>query len=164
MSRVAALMESWARERGLSETEIARWTATGWLHDALRDAPPAELIPLVAESERDLPLEALHGPAAAGQLEGQVDPAVVSAIRHHTLGHPELDPLGRALYLADYLEPGRRSGAEEWAELRDRVVSDPGAVMIEVVSSRISHLLDARLPIHDHTIRLWTSLLSGNRP
>lgn len=164
MERVAALMESWARALGLGDTEVARWSAAGQLHDVLRDADPAELVSLVAPDERDLPAKALHGPAAAARLAGLVAPTVANAIRHHTLGDPGLDRLGRALYLADYLEPGRRFADDQRALLRVRVPEDLDEVLREVVAWRIHNLLDARLPIHPRTAGLWRSLVVGERP
>jgi HD superfamily phosphohydrolase YqeK len=214
MARVSALMEQWARDHGLGETDVARWAATGLLHDVLRDARPADLLGQVAPADRELPPGALHGPGAANRLESLVAPGVAFAIRHHTLGHPDLDDLGCALYLADYLEPGRgfsgggqaggegsderrsdgnpiddkpigdkhlgdkhlgdgHSGSEptgdgdasdDLAVLRSRVPTDLDGVMVEVVSARIRHLLDARLPIHRNTADLWESLVGRKRP
>ena len=36
------------------------------------------------------------------------DPDVLTAVAYHPTGHPELSPIGWAVYLMDYLEPGER--------------------------------------------------------
>ncbi len=109
MERVADLLGSWAEELGLAEAEGRRWRAVGYLHDALRDAPTRELRAGVPPKLADLPGRILHGPAAAERLrvEGVADGELLLAVAYHTLGHPALGTLGRALYAADFLEPGR---------------------------------------------------------
>ncbi len=161
MGRVAALLEEWAYAIDLDETEVLRWAAAGWLHDVLRDADPAELIPDVTDSERDLPGKVLHGPAAAARLRGLVHPSVENAIRYHTVGHPSLDRLGRALYLADYLEPGRRF-ADDWrAVLRRRWPTESHEVLAEVIAARIQNLLETRKPIRPETAAFWSTTVTG---
>ena len=52
----------------------------------------------------------LHGRAAALLLYEKFhcrDLAVLEAVRHHTLGHPQLGQIGQLLFCSDYLEPGR---------------------------------------------------------
>jgi len=151
MGRVAALMRAWARELGLPADEVARWAAAGWLHDTLRDADPGELRPQVPAEYRELPGKLLHGPAAAERLQGQADDEVVGAVRCHTVGSPKFGTLGRALYLADFLEPGR-TFSPEWSEsLRRRMPHEMDAVLREVVEARIGHVLRNSGTVHPET-------------
>lgn len=159
ISQVAALMDEWARALSLSDEDHTRWVATGWLHDALRDASEAELREILGEMYADFPPPLLHGPAAAHLLEGQADDAMLMAIRYHTLGHPHLDRLGRALYLADFLEPGRPFATEWRASLRARMPAEMDAVLQEVVASRISNLLEERRPLRPETAAFWSALV-----
>jgi HD superfamily phosphohydrolase YqeK len=161
MARVAALLESWAAELGVGETETLRWAAVGWLHDALRDADPSDLRRLVRAEERDLPGPILHGPAAASRLAGHVGHSTLQAIRYHTIGHPTLDTMGRALYLADFLEPDRDFLTEWRAELRSRMPGDLDRVLEEVVATRIRHLLERRKPIRPETAGFWSDLVNA---
>jgi len=140
MGRVAALLREWAVALGLPPAEVARWTAAGWLHDALRDADPEELRSLVPPAYRGLPDKVLHGPAAAERLHGQADEEILEAVRFHTLGCRRFGALGRALYLADFLEPGR-TFSPEWTEsLRRRMPGEMEAVLREVVGARVAHV------------------------
>ena len=50
-------------------------------------------------------LAAIHFPEDAG---GSVPEYFRTAVRHHTLGHKEMGPYGAILYIADYMEPGRK--------------------------------------------------------
>lgn len=159
MARVAELLGRWADELDLPPAEGVRWRAAGWLHDALRDAPAEELRAEVPEEMRDLPGPLLHGPAASERLRGDADEALLRAVRYHTIGHPSLDRLGRALYLADFLEPGRNFEVEWRASLAERTPHDMGAVLVEIVAARIRHLLDERSPIRPETAAFWSSLV-----
>ena len=162
MVRVAQVMEGWGRAMGLDEPELARWRAAALLHDALRDADPDALRPDAPPELRDLPGGMLHGPAAAERLaaEGVEDEPLLLALRYHTLGHPELDRMGRALYLADFTEPGREH-AQAWRrELRSRVPDDMPAVLREVAAARIGRTLDGGHPLREPTVAFWNTLAS----
>ncbi len=177
--RVRAVLEGWAREGDLAEEEVLRWGALGILHDALRDAPhdalagdlekglagtlpeggepspPAKAF-LPPDAPR-LPGPLLHGPAAALRLrdEGVRDVAFLRAVAFHTLGHPDFDPAGRALYCADALEPGRPD-PEGWrAPLRARFALDPEAVLAQVIRRRMLWQVEGGRHLHPHTVGLW---------
>lgn len=163
IARVAALMDEWAGALGLDAAERARWRAAAWLHDALRDADPEALRAQLGPEYADFPGPLLHGPAAAARLEGDVDAEVADAIRYHTLGHPRLGRIARALYLADFLEPGR-DFAVEWREgLRERMPKEMDAVLMEVVAARIRHLLEERNPVRPETAAFWSTLVREAR-
>ena len=97
----------WAEQIGVPDSEKHRWLRAVWLHDALRDAAPEELEKWAADSPG--PPELRHGPASAGRAraEGEDDRGVLDAVRYHSLGLAEWDMVGRILYCADYLDPGR---------------------------------------------------------
>ncbi|HEX8241907.1 MAG TPA: HD domain-containing protein [Longimicrobium sp.] len=151
MGRVAALMRQWATALGLPDAEVARWAAAGWLHDALRDASPDELRPLVPPEFRELPGKLLHGPAAAERLDGDADAELLDAVRCHTLGCPRFGLLGRALYLADFLEPGRTFSPEWTEQLRRRMPHEMDAVLREVVEARVGHVMKSGGTVHPET-------------
>lgn len=161
MARVAALLDEWAAKLGLDEAERVRWRAAGWLHDALRDAPPERLRPLLSEPFRDLPAGYLHGPATAERLraEGVDDTELLDAIRYHTLGWDRLGTLGLCLIAADFLEPGRVQRAEWRAALRARMPHELNAVMREVVRAKVERDLQAGEPVRPELLSLWNALV-----
>jgi HD superfamily phosphohydrolase YqeK len=155
IGRVAALLGEWAGALGLPARERDRWLAAGWLHDVLREATPDELRPLVPEAFRALPPKLLHGPAAAERLAGEADAELLDAIRYHTLGSARFGRLGRALYLADFLEPGRRYEPEWTAALRARMPHELDAVLREVVRARVRHVEESGSVLHPETRALY---------
>jgi HD superfamily phosphohydrolase YqeK len=162
MARVADLMDDWARRSGLDARDVARWRAAAWLHDALRDADPEVLRSQVPESLRDLPAKVLHGPAVAHQLErrGVQDDPFRLAIAYHTLGHPDLDGLGRALFLADFLDPGRSFRTSWRAALRSRMPDALDDVLRTVLGARICHLLERGMALRPETTAFWNRIVS----
>lgn len=161
MGRVSQLMGDWAELRGHRKDEVARWRAAGLLHDVLREAPPDELRRHLPDKHRALPAKAHHGPAGSARLaDAKVgDEEFLHAIRWHTLGSPSFGPLGKALYAADFLEPGRRS-RRRWREgLRERAPRNLDRVLREILAAKIDYLLRAELPVHRRTVRFWNSLI-----
>ncbi len=156
--RVAALMSEWATALGRSEPDQLRWRAAAILHDALRDAEPSELVPIV---DLKWPPGLLHGPACAERLrgEGVDDDDILDAIAFHTVGHPRLTELGRHLYMADFLEPGRRFLREERAALRARVPRETEAVVRRVAALRIGQRLDRHDRIPAESVEFWNRLV-----
>ncbi|HET6763445.1 MAG TPA: HD domain-containing protein [Longimicrobiaceae bacterium] len=140
MGRVAALLREWAERLRLPETEADRWCAAGWLHDALRDAPEAELRGLVPDAFCDVHPLLLHGPACAEKVDGDADEEFREAVRYHTLGSASFGMLGKALYLADFMEPGRSFDPAWTASLRARMPGEMAEVLREVVDARVRHV------------------------
>jgi HD superfamily phosphohydrolase YqeK len=147
---------------GVSEAERNRWLRAAWLHDALRDAPDEELRRWASSSPG--PSELRHGPASAARAkaEGETDRGVLDAVRYHSVGLAEWEMVGRILYCADYLEPGRSSKREMRAELARRLPSDPAGVLREVAQIRLSRLVSSGWPIPEPTVRFWNSLVAGS--
>ena len=160
IERVAQLAARWAEELGVPDSERHRWLRAVWLHDALRDAPQEELDRWAADAPG--PPELRHGPASAARAraEGEDDRGVLDAVRYHSLGLAEWDMVGRILYCADYLDPGRPFDREYRAELAERLPSDPGAVLRDVARARLRHIVESGWPVHDLTRRFWNSLVA----
>lgn len=161
MGRVADLLGSWAGSLGLDREERVRWRASGHLHDALRDEDPEALRPRVPPDVRELPGPFLHGPAAAERLrvDGVEDGELLTALAFHTVGDPRFRRLGRALYAADFLEPGRPYRPDWRAKLRGRMPDDLDAVVSEILRSRIEHRLERGERIFPRTLAFWNRLV-----
>jgi 2-amino-4-hydroxy-6-hydroxymethyldihydropteridine diphosphokinase len=161
IERVAALIGDWADARRLGAAERERWLRAAWLHDALRDAGESELARWAPEAEG--PVELRHGPAAANRAAalGERDLGVLEAVRFHSVGSPGWDDVGRALYCADYLEPGRPFDREERAALASRFPADPAGVFRDVVRARMRWLVRSGWSLPDPTVRLWNVLASS---
>lgn len=163
MARVAKLMKKWSKARGESKRDIRRWTAVGYLHDMLRDAKPKDLRLIVSGFPADLPNAVLHGPAAATRLReaGVKDEALLTAVAYHTLGSPDFDDMGRALYSADFLEPGRKYRPKSREEMRSRMPADLNDTVRAILRLRIRHLLDKKRPVRRETMGFWNVMVKG---
>lgn len=155
IARVTALLACWAEAMELAPGEAAAWREAGRLHDALRDAPESELRRLAAGF--DGPAEMLHGPAAAAVLEqdGTARADVLDAVRWHTVGSPSWDRVGRALYMADFLEPGRSFARADRAFLAALVPTRFDDVFRQVVRMRLEWALREGHGIFPETAALW---------
>lgn len=147
VERVVGLLDQWADALRVPDRERARWRRAAYLHDALRDAP--------------LPSAVAHGPAAAERAarDGEGDRGVLDAVRYHTLGYAGWDDVGRMLYLADYLEPGRTGDPEERRTLLARMPAERVAVLRTVTRRRLERLLGDGLPLAPETVAFWNSLV-----
>ena len=163
ITRVASLASGWASAMGIPDSERNRWLRAIWLHDALRDASDDELTALAPSTPGPAALR--HGPAAAARAkaEGETDRGVLDAVRYHSLGLAEWDMVGRVLYCADYLEPGRSFDREVRADLAARFPSDPSGVLRDVARRRILHTIESRWPLPEPTVRFWNAL-AGSAP
>jgi 2-amino-4-hydroxy-6-hydroxymethyldihydropteridine diphosphokinase len=142
----------------LDAEQAATWRDAGRWHDALRDAPEEELRRVLADSTSAPGL--LHGPAAAERLrlDGERRAEVLDAVAHHTVGSARWGATGRALYMADYLEPGRRFAAAERAYLAAQVPHAFDATFREVVRHRLRWALTEGLDLHPATVAMWNAL------
>lgn len=148
IERVAALLGEWARAMHVPQTEQDRWQRAAWLHDALRDAP--------------LPDMMAHGPAAADRAaeNGERDQGVLDAVRYHTVGYAGWDDVGRMLYLADFLDPGREFDPEGRGALARRVPTERDAVLREVARRRTEWVLRSGWRLLPVTVGFWNTFAS----
>jgi HD superfamily phosphohydrolase YqeK len=158
IERVTSLLTTWASAMQLTPAESRSWADAGQWHDALRDAPAADLLSLAGDA--DLPERALHGPACANRLarEGETREDVLDAIRWHTTGRTGWARTGKALYMADYLEPGRAFQSAERAALAAAVPDEFDGVFRQVVRLRLEWNLRDGLALLPETVALWNSL------
>ncbi len=162
---VAALADALAWRHGV---DSGKARLAGLLHDAgRRFAPPVMAayarkhrlkIPLgaqMAESE-PLLLHAFISEHLARTEFGIKDAAVLSAIRNHTLGDPQMSKLDRIVYVADACSADRTyPGADKIRALAFRDIDE---AFESCVAVKLSHALSRRAWIHPLTIQLLNSL------
>ena len=163
MARVATLLREWGEVRGDDPREIDRWSAAGYLHDVLRDADPSGLRGGLSKPLDHLPDEVIHGPAAADRLRlaGVEDEPLLRAIAFHSVGSPDFDDIGKALYVADLLEPGRTLRPKWRARLRGEMPASLDLVAQEVVGRRVQFLIKKGRCVPPETYGLWNVLVKG---
>jgi HD superfamily phosphohydrolase YqeK len=158
IGRVVALLSRWAVALSLDAREARAWHDAGAWHDALRDAEERALREMTGEGQR--PVGLLHGPAAAMKLERDGEPRrdVLDAIRWHTVGSATWSRTGRALYMADFLEPGRSFMQADRAFLADQVPVAFDATFRQVVRMRLEWVLREGKGLTNETVALWNSV------
>jgi len=158
IQRVTALLNAWAAAMRLPPAEAREFLDAGVLHDALRDATEAELRMITGDN--DSPLGLLHGPAAAITLEklGEKRSGLLDAVRYHTVGNASWGTVGRALYMADFLEPGRKFSRQDRYFLALQVPNSFDAVFRQVVRMRLEWTVREGNHIFPETVALWNSL------
>lgn len=158
IERVAALAMQWAAQLDLPTPERVRWARAVWLHDALRDAPILRLRELVPDASG--PMDLLHGPAAAvfAHAKGETDQGVLDAVRYHSVGFAGWERVGRMLYCADFLEPGRPFDREERARMAQAFPGDPDGVLRDVASRRMRYLIEKGWPVTRDGFEFWNSV------
>ena len=158
IARVVGVLDAWARSMALDTVERQAWRDAGLWHDALRDAGEAELRQMTGDMNR--PVGMLHGPAAALRLaaEGEMRADVLDAIRWHTVGSHAWSRAGRALYMADFLEPGRGFMQADRAFLASQVPHAFDAVFRQVVRMRIEWVVREGKGLAPETVTLWNAI------
>ena len=84
---------------------------------------------------------------------------MLDAVRYHSIGFAGWDGVGRMLYLADYLEPGRPFDQELRRSLAARVPEERDPVLKQVASRRIVRVIESRWPLVSETVDFWNSLV-----
>ena len=158
IERVTSLLRAWGAAMRLDPAEAQAWIDAGAWHDSLRDAEEDELREITGDTTT--PEGLLHGPAAAIRLEkdGEKRRDVLDAIRYHTVGSPDWERTGRALYMADYLEPGRKFSKEDRFFLAAQVPHSFDSVFRQVVRFRLDWSVREGNHIFPETVALWNSL------
>lgn len=120
------------------------------LHDSAKELPKSELLQIfadnaiIAENAPARPSPVWHGIAAAilAQTQwGVSDPEILSAIRCHTTGKPDMSKLDKIIYLADMTSAERDwPGVEELRTLQmenlDRALCDALKRSIDFVEEK----------------------------
>ncbi len=158
IERVTQLLDLWAGALRLGDAERQAWHDAGRWHDALRDCDEPTL--RAATGDMESPFGTLHGPAAANRLaqQGELRGDVLDAIRWHTTGSGTWGRTGQALYMADYLEPGRPFAVADRGFLAQHVVLDFHGVFRQVVRHRFEWTLREGKALFPQTVAMWNAV------
>lgn len=142
-----------------------------WLHDMYKETSETQLRALseqVGESLAAWPAAAWHGVVCAARMctdFGLCDDAVAAAVRHHTTGHPDMNAVGLALFVADATEPGRDYHGVE--ALRAAARDDVWIAAALCADMKVRAALEAHYPLLDATVafrnKLWERVHSAAR-
>ncbi len=121
----------------------------GMLHDCAKCLSNKKLISIcekndlpISETERQNPAALLHAKAGsflAGVKYGVEDEDILNAIRYHTTGRPGMSSLEKILYIADYIEPGRKH-ASNLGLIRRMAYRDLDETLLKILEDTLSYL------------------------
>jgi predicted HD superfamily hydrolase involved in NAD metabolism len=147
-----------------TDTDLAY--KTGLLHDYAKGIPASELIAIAGEHnliedeiEKKVP-DLLHAPVGAWLLQTDLkidDPAVLEAVKVHTMGSLNMSQLDKIIFLADMIEPGRDYPGQDRLDCVARRDLDRG--MLYGLDTTIRYCLDKDRILHPRTIMVRNHFL-----
>lgn len=123
--------------------------AAGLLHDCAKCLSDQERLKIcekheipVSEVERRNPF-LLHAKVGAYLAETKYKvtdkPDILNAVRNHTTGREGMSLLEKIIFVADYIEPGRRH-APNLAEIRQLAFEDLDGAVLRILEDTLAHL------------------------
>jgi predicted HD superfamily hydrolase involved in NAD metabolism len=138
-------------------------------HDYAKFRDKEEMKKLVREKLNDKSFldygdELLHAPCGAYYVEKEIgitNEDVLNAIRYHTTGRPGMTVLEKVVFLADYIEPGRKfKGVDEVREVAKTDLND--AIILALKNTTIFLMKQNQL-IFPNTIATYNQLLNEKK-
>ncbi|OLN23422.1 phosphohydrolase [Domibacillus antri] len=136
-------------------------------HDYAKFRPKEEMKQLIIDEQMDERLlqfhhELWHAPVGALLVQREVgitDEEILAAIRWHTTGRPKMTLLEKIVYLADYIEPGRRfPGVDDVRGIAAHHLDD---AVLTAVKNTIFFLMSKRQPVFPATMDTYNDLIQN---
>lgn len=138
-------------------------------HDYAKFRPKEEMKKIIIEE--NMPAELLvynselwHAPVGAFLVEKEVgitDKEVLDAIKYHTSGRIGMTPLEKVVYLADYIEPGRKFPGVE--DVRELAKKDLNIALEKAVKNTIAFLMEKNQPVYPDSFHTYNDLVMHRR-
>ena len=142
-----------------STEELSRAYTAGLLHDCAkcldaekRDKYVKKYGVELSEMELQHPflIHAKLGAVLAKEKYGVTDEEIISSIRWHTTGCPEMSFMEAVIFAADFIEPNRKQLAC-YDEIRPLIYKDLNKAVFLILSHTLEHLESKGQPIEEHT-------------
>lgn len=135
----------------------------GLIHDYAKELSDQEFLDLIDKYKLDPELKkwgnnVWHGMVGIYKIQedlGVTDKEILRSIETHTVGSGEMSLLDKIIYVADYIEPGRRFPLVEEARVIAKESLDK-AVAYETVHT-VEHLAHQAFPIFPQTIETYNA-------
>lgn len=145
------------------DTDPYRAYVAGLLHDNAKCLTGEKKLSIckkydlpVNEAEKNNPdlLHAKVGSVLAREKYGIEDEEMISSIRWHTTGKPEMTTLEKIIYIADYIEPLRKKQSN-MEQVRALAFSDLDSCMLTILSGTIQYLTQKNATIDQITMETY---------
>ncbi len=121
----------------------------GMLHDCAKCLPEQRLIALckkhnlyITKVERENASALLHakvGSFLAHEKYGIREEEILNAIKYHTTGRPQMSDMEKILYIADYIEPGRKP-VPQLTEIRQAAYRSLDEALLMILDNTLAYL------------------------
>lgn len=121
----------------------------GMLHDCAKCMEGKKLVSICRKNDLEMTAIEMENPAAllhakvgcflAEEKYGVTDEDVLNAIKYHTTGRPQMSRLEKILYIADYIEPGRKHAAN-LVEIRKMAYQDLDKTLLKILEDTLAYL------------------------
>lgn len=104
--------------------------------------------------------ELWHAPVGAYLVRteaGILDKDILQAIRFHTTGNKDMNMLDKIVFLADYIEPGRKFPGVD--DVRKVAFENLNEAVVMALRNTIKFLLDKKQPIYPDTLETYNTLI-----
>lgn len=151
--------------------DVEQALLAGMLHDCAKCMSDEKLLGIcekqqlpVGWAERQKPslLHAKVGSYLAGKEYHVTDRSILNAICHHTTGRPGMSPLEKIIFVADYIEPGRRQ-APRLEQLRRTAFADLDRAVLMILEDTLEYLRGSGSVIDQTTQETYSYYKNGGK-
>ena len=145
------------------DVDVNKAQTAGLLHDCAKCISNEKKIQIcekhnimINEVERENPflLHAKVGSYLAMKQYDIHDQDIINAILNHTTGRPAMSDLEKIIYVADYIEPGRKQ-APNLTKVRRLAFQDLDAALIHILGDTLQYLNSINGPIDQMTQKTY---------
>ncbi|MDO4291991.1 MAG: bis(5'-nucleosyl)-tetraphosphatase (symmetrical) YqeK [Eubacteriales bacterium] len=115
-----------------------------------------------AEAKNPFLLHAKVGSFLAMKKYGVTDRDVINAILNHTTGRPGMSLLEKIIWVADYIEPGRRQ-APRLAQIRKLAFEDLDRALVTALEDTLDYLKGGNMEIDSMTQKTYDYYKDGGK-
>lgn len=153
------------------QVDINKAQVAGLLHDCAKCMDNDKKISIcqkhhiqINEIERQNPflLHAKVGSYLAMKKFHINDPDIINAIINHTTGRPGMSALEKIIYIADYIEPGRKQ-APNLTEVRKLAFHNLDAALLTILENTLSYLEESADAIDPMTRKTYEYYLNESK-
>ena len=143
----------------------------GLLHDCAKCISGEKLIDICEKQHIDINnverknpslLHTKVGEYLAQEIYDIHDSDILNAIRYHTTGRPGMSILEKIVFIADYIEPGRKQ-APNLEEIRKLAFTDLDNALIRILEDTLTYLKDSEDEVDPMTRKTYEYYMQNNQ-
>ncbi|MGM9925499.1 MAG: bis(5'-nucleosyl)-tetraphosphatase (symmetrical) YqeK [Bacillus sp. (in: firmicutes)] len=149
--------------------DVRKAELAGIFHDYAKFRPKEEMKRIIVEQQMPKELlsfhhELWHAPVGAYLVRteaGIEDEEVLSAIMYHTTGRANMTQLEKIVFLADYIEPGRKFPGVD--EVRKIAEQDLDAAVVAALRNTVAFLMSKNATVYPDTFHAYNDLVQKKK-